>query len=68
MGLFRSDKKGYFVTSEVDHWKTKKALVKYMVVDVTRMQPGRYALDLMVEDKPSKKSVSRSVEFELVGK
>jgi TonB family protein len=68
IGLLAGEKKGYFVTSEADHWKTNKALARYLVVDVTRMQPGRYVLNLTIEDKPSKKSVSRSLEFELVGK
>lgn len=65
LGLFASEKKGYFVASQADHWKSNKALARYLVLDVTRMQPGQYTLEIMVTDIPTLKSASRTLEFEL---
>jgi len=61
-------KKGFFVSSEVERWKTDGALARYLVMDVTRMDPGQYVLEVKVTDRALKKTVSRSVSFELVGK
>lgn len=64
LNLFTS-KKGDFVSSEVERWNSDGALVKYFVLDVQRMQPGPYILEITINDKLAVKTLSRSVYLEL---
>jgi hypothetical protein len=60
-------KEGFFVSSEVERMKPDGALVKYLAIDVTRMQPGEYVLEIRITDKLANEKVTRSVPIEFYG-
>jgi GWxTD domain-containing protein len=59
------EKKGYFVSSEVGRWDPHGVLAKYLTIDVSRMDPGKYLMEIDITVRQSKASVSRSLPVEL---
>lgn len=60
-----SAKKGDFVASEVERWNRDGSLAKYLALDVHRMEPGLYDLEITINDRLAVKNLSRSVRLVL---
>jgi hypothetical protein len=60
-----SAKQGDFVSSEVERWNRDGSLAKYLALDVHRMEPGVYDLEITINDRLAVQSLSRSVRVEL---